>query len=239
MARQVNKAGLELVKRFEGLHTQAYRCPAGIWTIGYGHTSGVKPGTEVTAKQAEQLLNEDLLESGGRVEQLVKVPLTDNQFSALVSFTFNAGAGSLQASTLLRRLNTRDYDGVPVELAKWVKATDPRTGQKVALPGLVRRRAAEADLWLQTETDDPFLCSPDMPQKVQVDEPGLLYTVIARKGLKLREGPGISSKASQALPYNTTLFVVKEKDGWAAVDLQGDGGIDGWMSLDFLAPVRG
>lgn len=239
MARQVTQGGLELVKKYEGLQTQAYRCPAGVWTIGYGHTQGVKPGMEVTGEEAEAMLSRDLSQAGAQVERLVHVPLTDNQFSALASFVFNAGAGNLESSTLLRRLNAGDYDAVPTELAKWVKATDPKTGRKVTLAGLVRRRAAEGELWLKTEGNDPFLNSSDMPQNVHADEARVVYAVTARNGLKLREGPGIAFEVLQVVPYNTRVFVVKEKEGWAAVDLQGDGAVDGWMSLDFLSPLPG
>ncbi|HBA52895.1 MAG TPA: lysozyme [Syntrophorhabdus aromaticivorans] len=239
MARQVSQEGLELVKKYEGLRTQAYRCPAGVWTIGYGHTEGVKPDTEVTAERAEELLNQDLTQAGAQVERLVHVPLTDNQFSALTSFVFNVGAGNLESSTLLRRLNAGDYDAVPSELAKWVKATDPKTGKKATLAGLVKRRAAEGELWLKTDGDDPFLNSSDMPQNVHADEACVVYTVTARSGLKLREGPGMAFDVLQVVPYNTRVFMVKEKEGWAAVDLQGDGAVDGWMSQDFLSPLPG
>lgn len=237
MARQVNQEGLELVKRFEGLRTQAYRCPAGVWTIGYGHTKGVRPDMKITAEQADELLRQDLAESGEQVERLVRVKLTDSQFSALASFVFNVGAGNLQNSTLLRRLNAGDYDAVPSELAKWVKATDPRTGKKVTLAGLVKRRAAEGELWLTTESDDPFLNSPDMPQSVHADEARVVYVVTARSGLRLREGAGTTFETLQVLPENTRVFIVKEKNGWAAVDLQGDDVVDGWVSQDFLRPL--
>ncbi len=237
MARQINRAGLELVKCCEGFRKQAYRCPAGVWTIGYGHTHGVKPGMEVAEEEAEEILNQDLAEAGEHVERLVRVPLTDPQFSALVSFVFNVGAGRLESSTLLLRLNTGDYDAVPSELAKWVKATDPKTGRKVALPGLVRRRAEEGELWLKSDSDDPFRNSPDMPQRVHPDETRVAYMVAARSGLKLREGAGTAFEVLQVAPLGTRVFIVKEKDGWAAVDLQGDGVVDGWMSRDFLTPL--
>ena len=237
MAREIDQDGLDLVKSFEGLKTRAYRCPAGVWTIGYGHTRGVRPGMEVTEEEAEDLLRKDMAESAQYVEQIVTVPLNAHQFSALVSFVFNAGQGSLESSTLLRRLNAGEYDAVPSELAKWVKATDPNTGQKVSLAGLVRRRAAEGELWLKSDSDDPFLTSPDMPQQVHGDDPRTAYVVIARSGLKLREGAGTNFEVLQMLPYNTQVYLLKEKDGWAAVDLQGDGVMDGWASLDFLKPA--
>lgn len=238
MARQITEEGLDLVKQCEGLRTEAYRCPAGVWTIGYGHTDGVSPGRTVTEIEAERLLLQDLAEAGEQVERLVRVPLTDHQFSALVSFVFNAGPGSLESSTLLRRLNAGDYDAVPSELARWVKATNPRTGKKVTLPGLVRRRAMEGELWLRTDSDDPFLNSREMPQRVHGEEPRTACLVTARSGLKLREGAGAAYDVLQVVPQNTKVFIVREKDGWAAVDLQGDGVVDGWMSKEFLAPTN-
>lgn len=238
MTRQISPEGLQLVKRFEGLRKQAYRCPAGVWTIGYGHTHGVKPDMDVTEERAEELLQQDLVEAGEQVERLVRVPLTDHQFSALASFVFNVGAGNLESSTLLRRLNTGDYDAVPSELAKWVKATDPKTGKKIALAGLVKRRAVEGELWLKSDSDDPFLNSPDMPQRVHADESRVVYMVTARGGLKLREGAGTTFEVLQVVPQDSRVFIVKEKDGWAAVDLQGDGVVDGWISQDFLVPLK-
>jgi lysozyme len=142
--------------------------------------------------------------------------------------------GSLTASTLLKRLNLGDYHCVPSELAKWVKASDPKTGKKVALLGLMRRRAAEGTLWLKTETDDPFLNSTDMQQRVHADDPRTTYLVTARDGLRMRSGAGAQFDIVQVLPRDTEVFVMKEKDSWAAVDLQGDGAIDGWVALDFL-----
>jgi len=236
MTRAINQDGLDLVKHFEGKRLNAYRCPAGVWTIGYGHTQGVKPGDDITDDEADRLLADDLAESGVQVGQCVKVTLNDNQFAALASFVFNAGLGSLKASTLLKRLNTGDYDCVPSELAKWVKASDPKTGKKVSLPGLVRRRAAEGELWLKTDSDDPFLTSTDMPQKIYADETRASFLVAARDGLRLRAGAGTDSDIVKVLPKDTEVFVLREKDDWAAVDLEGDGKIDGWVARDFLTP---
>lgn len=234
MLRQINDDGLNLVKQFEGLRLEAYRCPAGVWTIGYGHTHGVKPEAKISEDQANKLLAEDLAGSGVQVDQCVNVPLNDNQYAALSSFVFNAGIGNLMASTLLIRLNTGDYDCVPSELTKWVKATDPKTGKKVSLAGLVKRRAAEGALWLKTDSDDPFLISTDMPQLVSADDPRVSYMVTAREGLRMRSGAGVSFDILQVLPKDTEVFAVKEKDGWVAIDLQGDGAIDGWVSHDYL-----
>lgn len=144
-SRTINRSGIELIKRFEGLRLTSYKCPAGIWTIGYGHTGNVRAGIQITVARAEELLKQDLAEAGRQVERLVQVPLTDNQFAALVSFCFNVGAGALERSTLLRMLNDGDYDSVPSQLKRWT-----RGGGKV-LPGLVKRRDAEADLWVQRD----------------------------------------------------------------------------------------
>ncbi|WP_321491922.1 glycoside hydrolase family protein [uncultured Desulfobacter sp.] len=166
MTRKTNKAGLDLIKKFEGFYAEAYLCPADVWTIGYGHTGDVKMGQVVTEPEAEQLLSKDLEVAGIAVQRYISVPLTDNQFSALVSFTFNLGAGSLKTSTLRKKLNQGNYDAVPPELARWVK-TKGKT-----LPGLVRRRAAEGLFFMQPDDvpmenlpvpDDP---SP-MPQRIE------------------------------------------------------------------------
>ncbi len=150
MTRRINAAGLSLIQQWEGLKLTAYKDVAGIWTIGYGHTSAagspqVKPGMTITKAEAERILLADLSKFEARVERLVKVPLSDNQFAVLASFDFNTG--ELHSSTLLKKLNKGDYSAVPGELARWVKATDPKTGKKVTVQGLVNRRAAEAGLW--------------------------------------------------------------------------------------------
>lgn len=142
MTRQINQSGLAIEKKFEGgPFLQAYRCPAGVWTIGYGHTRDVVEGMTCTVAQAEAWLLEDNEDAQDNVSREVSVPLNDNQFSALVSFVFNLGAGALAHSTLLRLLNAGKYDEVPGQLAQWCHADG------VTLEGLVRRRAAEAALW--------------------------------------------------------------------------------------------
>lgn len=151
MARPVNEACIALVKKFEGLRLHAYRCAAGKWTVGYGHTHGVSADTWVSADEAEALLLEDLHDAGVYVSHLVKVPLTDNQHGALASFVFNVGPAKFKGSTLLKRLNDGVYDAVPAQLQRWTKARHPNTGEMVDLPGLVRRRRAEAALWSTTD----------------------------------------------------------------------------------------
>jgi len=138
----ISKQGLELIKQFEGLRLKAYKCPAGIWTIGYGHTKGVYPGMTITEELADKFLVDDIWYFERGVESLVAVPLTQGQFDALVSFAFNVGADGLGDSTLLKKLNSGDYAGAADEFPKWVYSR----GKK--LKGLVRRRAAERELFL-------------------------------------------------------------------------------------------
>lgn len=131
----------DLIKRFEGLKLIAYKCPADIPTIGWGHTKGVIMGDKITEAQAESFLDYDIHWANKAVDDLVKVPLTDNQRAALISFVFNLGKGNLMGSTLLRKLNTGDYAGAAKEFDKWVYAG------KVKLNGLVARRKAERELF--------------------------------------------------------------------------------------------
>ena len=139
-------AGLKLIRQFEGLRLKAYRCPAGIWTIGYGHTSAagapeVRENMRISREEAEAILKRDLAQFEDAVSSMVKVPLTENQFDTLVSFAFNCGIAALRRSTLLKRVNAGAFDAVPAELMKWTRADGKE------LPGLVRRRRAEAALW--------------------------------------------------------------------------------------------
>jgi lysozyme len=133
--------GIELIKYFEGCELEAYKCAAGVWTIGYGHIKGVTPESVITQEQAEQMLVEELNEYEGYINDMVTTPLSQNQFDALVSWVYNLGGGNLKASTLLKVLNSGDFNGVPAQLMRWNKA-----GGKV-LEGLTRRRQAEADLF--------------------------------------------------------------------------------------------
>jgi len=140
--RQIGSAGLNLVKSFEGLKLTAYRCPAGILTIGYGSTGPhVTPGKVITEAQANDLLQDDLDRFEKAVTRLVTVPLTQNQYDALVSFAFNVGISALERSTLLKRVNAKLFDQARAEFSKW-----NRTGGR-PLAGLTRRRAAEAALF--------------------------------------------------------------------------------------------
>ena len=136
--------GIELIKHFEGCELEAYKCAAGVWTIGYGHIKGVTSDSVITQEQAEQMLVEELNEYEGYINNMVTTPLSQNQFDALVSWVYNLGGGNLKASTLLKVVNSGDFNGVPEQIMRWNKA-----GGKV-LEGLTRRRQAEADLFSVT-----------------------------------------------------------------------------------------
>jgi lysozyme len=146
---EVNKAGKDLIKRFEGCKLKAYKCPSLLWTIGYGNTfyedgTKVKEGDVITQERAEQLFDLIVEDFAKKVKQLVKQDLTDNNFSAIVSFTFNVGIGNLQKSTLLKKVNANPKDKtIPAEFRKWVRANGE------VLKGLVKRREAEAKLYEQ------------------------------------------------------------------------------------------
>ena len=141
--RHINAAGLNLLKSFEGIELTAYLDPVGVWTIGYGTTSGVYQGMKITQSQAESLLQTDLHRFETAVTEGVTRSITDNQFSALVSFTYNVGAGAFASSTLLRLLNQGDIQGAANQFLVWVYAGG------TVLPGLARRRRAERLLFLK------------------------------------------------------------------------------------------
>ena len=145
---ETNSAGLSLIKGFEGLRLNPYTCEAGIWTIGYGATYNLD-GSKITRRtpaitiKAAEILLQVLLKSRERqVAKLITAPLGNNQFGALVSFVYNLGSGELQSSSLRIKINRQDYVGASKEFERWVYCS----GKK--LPGLLRRRYAERDLFL-------------------------------------------------------------------------------------------
>jgi|TARA_R110002020_G_scaffold9340_1_gene36934 lysozyme len=138
---KISEEGKALIKKFEGCELDSYICSGGVWTIGYGHTAGVKQGDKINQDEADHLLTEDLEEFEGYVQNAVEVVLDQNQFDALVAWTFNLGPSNLKSSTMLKVLNEENYSKVPSEMRRWNKA-----GGKV-LEGLIRRRKAEALLF--------------------------------------------------------------------------------------------
>lgn len=139
---RTSQRGLSLIKSFEGLRLQSYQDAVGVWTIGYGTTRGVTGGMSISKEQAERMLLQDVQRFEPEVHRLVTAQLNQNQWDALVSFTYNLGSANLKSSTLRRLINAGDYAGAAEQFPRWNKA-----GGKV-LPGLVRRRAAERDLFL-------------------------------------------------------------------------------------------
>lgn len=130
----------QLIREFEGLRLTSYRDPVGIWTVGFGTTHGAHPDQTITEAQAETMLRQEVERLEPIISSAVKVPITQNQYDALISFAYNLGVANLTRSTLLLKLNKGDATAVS-EFARWNKA-----GAKV-LPGLTRRRAAEANLF--------------------------------------------------------------------------------------------
>jgi lysozyme len=145
-----------IIRRFEGFRLAAYQCPAGVWTVGYGHTRDVLPDLRITEVEAERLLVEDMDNADQTVRRFCTAPLNDLQRGALISFVFNVGAGAFSRSTLLRRLNELDYAAVPAELLRWNKG-----GGRV-LQGLILRREAEAQLFV-AKLDEPHVAPVTKP----------------------------------------------------------------------------
>jgi lysozyme len=147
-SRKINQKGLDLIKEFEGFEKVAYLCPSGVITIGYGLTfypdgRKVRMGDRITKEEAERLLKIIVQTFAEVVSRAVKVPLTNNQFSALVSLCFNIGIGAFQNSTLVRVLNQGNYSEAANQFLRWNR------GDGKVLAGLVRRRTRERELFLK------------------------------------------------------------------------------------------
>ena len=204
----ISEIGIQLIKNFEGCVLKAYKCPAGIWTIGYGHTSGVKEGQTITLKQAEDYLLQDIRAYEITVNNLVNVPLNQNQFDALVSFCYNLGPNNLKNSTLIKLLNKKDYLGAAEQFDRWIYAG----GKK--LPGLVKRRAAEKELFLKI-TESEF------------------YIVIAN-ALNVRKKPGTNNKIINVLRKNDVVRISNVLDNWGELS-----DTSGWVSMKYLNKKKG
>lgn len=169
---QMTEEGLALIRRFEGFRARAYRCPAGVWTIGYGHTTQAGPprvaaGMEITEAEARDVLARDVARFARAVERALTRELSPQQFSALVSFAFNVGEGAFARSSVLAAVNEGNFAAVPERLNRWVKA-DGRT-----LRGLVRRRAAEGELFLSRPMP------PAVPVPTEDERPWYVRLVLA------------------------------------------------------------
>lgn len=196
MSRHISDEGLSKIKQYEGKRLKAYKDVGGVWTIGYGNIRHAKPNMEISDQQADAFLREDIATFEQAVERLVKVPLNDNQFAALVSFSFNVGAGALEKSTLLKKLNAGDYECVPNELLKWNKV------QGKAITGLTNRRNAEGGLWVKGQ--------PVSSQYVEPETPKGSVPVQQKIGFALTSvGTVVSTAAEQLAPVSDTNSTLK------------------------------
>lgn len=174
---RTSPAGLHVIKSFEGCRLKAYRDVVGVWTIGYGHTEGVKEGDTLTQDEADALLPRALMRYEDAVRQACTTAPNQNQFDALVSFAYNVGTEGMRKSTVIRCHNRGDHNAAARAFALWNKA-----GGKV-WPGLVRRRAAEAALYLKPVPDDVSdpVEGPALPMPQAVDpEPHMATSTISR-----------------------------------------------------------
>ena len=184
----INNAGLSLIKRFEGCRLTAYQDSVGVWTIGYGHTSGVRKGQTITQAQAEEYLRQDLRKFEGYVNNPAYVPqtaqLNQNQFDALVSFAFNCGQGNLK--TLCS--GGRTLAQIAAAMPKYCKA-----GGKT-LQGLVKRRAAEVALFNTPVASQPAIQAAEVQHHIQPNyQPGQAYFVHV-DNLRIRSTPSTNGK---------------------------------------------
>lgn len=141
MGMKQSANGRKLTQEREGLRLEAYKDGGGVWTIGYGHTQGVKSGQTCTAEQAEAWYLSDVQSAEHDVELYVTVPLNQGQFDALVDWTFNLGGERLRKSTMLRRINDKDFDAALKEMLRW------KYDNGVEVAGLLARRQEEVKLW--------------------------------------------------------------------------------------------
>jgi GH24 family phage-related lysozyme (muramidase) len=207
---QITEEGLELIKEFEGFRSKAYRDAVGVWTIGYGHTSmagapQVTPDLIVSKTEATDILRRDVEMFAEGVRESVHVPLTDQQFSALVSFAYNVGLGGFRSSSVLKAVNARDFEAVPRRLNLWVKA-----GGRM-LPGLVRRRAAEGALFMSTVTAKPagtVLRPAEAIKPKPVRKSRTIWSAIAAAVLALLQGVFFAGRDLAAILFVLALLAL-------------------------------
>ncbi len=226
---KINQAGLNLIKKYEGFRSRAYRDAVGVWTIGYGHTSmaglpKVTPGLKISRQQGEYILARDVEKFAREIRPMILVDLTDNQFSALVSFAYNVGGANFRKSSVLKRVNAGRFDAVPNRLSLWVKAGG-RT-----LKGLVRRRAAEGELFIAKNVGHrPVAKQPVKPvpgKPVFKSTTNLAAVLSAISGLlsTLVTGTdgsisGIFTTISVVVIIAATLWIVRER--WIKMQSEG------------------
>lgn len=199
---EVSKEAKDLIKKFEGLRLEAYRCSAGVLTIGYGHTSAagapeVKQGMKITRAEANRIFETDLQKFATRVDDLIKVPLTDNQFGACVSLAYNIGIGAFGKSSVLRFVNKKQFENAADAFLLWNKA-----GGRV-LPGLVKRRAAEAALFRKDDEPEAIDTIDRIPDKPE-GKPMVTSTTNIAAGVTA--AAGVSAAAKEIVTNTHSIF---------------------------------
>jgi len=202
----INPAAKKLIKEYEGLRLKAYRCSAGVLTIGWGHTSAageptVKPGMTISKAEAERIFDRDIEVFAEGVANLIKVELDDNQFGACVSLAFNIGVGAFSKSSVLRFVNKKRFDDAADAFLLFNKVK--KNGKKVVEKGLVRRRAAEAALFKTNDEDgddDEYVRIPDAPE----GKKPLASTTNIAAGVTA--AAGVSAAAKEVVENTSSIF---------------------------------
>ncbi|HJC23183.1 MAG TPA: glycoside hydrolase family protein [Candidatus Eisenbergiella merdavium] len=226
MSFTTSQAGIDLITSFEGCRLTAYQDSVGVWTIGYGHTSGVYQGMTITEEEAIAFLRQDLKTAENAVNSYVTYAINQSQFDALVSFTFNVGTGNLSSSTLLKKLNAGDINGAANEFDKWIYA-----GGEV-LEGLVRRRAAEKQMFLSGSWEGGGVVDPDPTGDSTIRAFQLWLNENYNSGLTADGIYGTNTKKAATKAYQQILGVTPDgifgSDSKAAVTIlkAGDRGND-------------
>lgn len=179
---KTNRAGLDLIKKWEGLRLTAYKCPAGVLTIGYGHTSAagapaVSKGMKITAEEASDILRRDLASYESAVEKALARSPNANQFSAMVSLCYNIGPGAFAKSSIVKRFNAGDIAGAADAILMWNKANGK------VLQGLVNRREDERRLFLTAEAVEPVPPPPAHPVAPAPEKPAQPAPAQSGKGI--------------------------------------------------------
>ncbi len=249
---EISAKGLEIVKHFESLFLKAYIDPVGVWTIGYGHTgTAAYEGNKITEEEADALLREDMKESELFVDRYIDVSLSQQQYDALVSFTFNVGGGALSKSTMRKKLNANDFNGAAKEFPRWNKGTVD--GKKVVLPGLTRRRKSERHLFETGEVmffDGHGIIDPDeadnLPLATASLKAGSGAGFLASKGVlatgadegilrKLGKTHGIGFPVDLLIELRNDRYPASRPRYWAVVDFNLHSGKPRLFVLDVVA----
>jgi lysozyme len=215
--RKVSQVGRSFIKAREGYRAEAYQCGAGVWTIGWGHTSGVVNRDSVTKEQAEVMLTRDLAVAEEIIHRRVNVGLNSAQHAALISWAMNCPT-DIKVNTLYNKLNAGDYDAVPEQLARWNKITNPHTGKKEASKGLTNRRALEVAMWVShPDSKLPHArAAPDNPErqsKLQSTTLGLAGTGLLASGFTVAQSAMAADWRTMAIvAFLLVLFAVMARE---------------------------